>query len=150
MKHSLYRRRYPVFKGDIMNPRMIALSVIALLLLSGCVSIKQPLYRPVSKPLKPKPKPVTTPVKPAQVHELKEVQDDNFDPEYMYPETPKKRYKEPETTQPVDTTPVVTSDNMSKEECVGMIGQVKFDKYTQMLGSEEAAIKRCVLLKSMK
>jgi hypothetical protein len=68
----------------------------------------------------------------------------------MYPETPKKRYKEPETTQPVETTPDATPERMGKEECIGMIGQTKFDKYTQMLGSETAAIKRCVLLKSMK
>jgi PBP1b-binding outer membrane lipoprotein LpoB len=119
------------------------------LLLAGCAP-QQPAYRPVVEKPKPKPKPVVVPEKPTKVHELKEVQDDNFDPEYMYPETPKKRYKEPETTQPVDTTPVVTSDSMSKEECIGMIGQAKFDKYTQMLGSEAAAIKRCVLLKSMK
>jgi len=129
---------------------MITLSVIALLLLSGCMGTQQPLYRPVAQPPKPKPKPVTTPVKPTKVHELKEVQDDNFDPDYMYPETPKKRYKEPETTQPVERAPVATPERMGKEECIGMIGQAKFDKYTQMLGSETAAIKRCVLLKSMK
>jgi hypothetical protein len=121
------------------------------LLLAGCAP-QQPAYRPVAekpKP-KPKPKPAIMPEKPTKVHELKEVQDDNFDPEYMYPETPKKKYKEPEVTKPVDTTPVVATESMSKEECIGMIGQAKFDKYTQMLGSEAAAIKRCVLLKSMK
>ena len=123
---------------------------VAGLLLSGCSSQPQPVYRPVAPAPKPQPKPAVVPEKPTQVHELKEVQDDNFDPDYMYPETPKRSHKEPVTQTTVDTTPVVTSDNMGKDECIAMIGQEKFDKYTQMLGSENAAIKRCILMKSMK
>ncbi len=127
---------------------LLAISALALLFV-GCAP-QQPLYRPVPAPKpKPKPKPAVTPVKPAKIHELKEVQDDNFDPEYMYPQTPKKKYKEPVSQKSVDTTPVINASQMSKEECIGMIGEVKFDKYTQMLGGESGAIKRCVLLKSM-
>jgi len=39
---------------------------------------------------------------------------------------------------------------MTKEECVSMISQEKFDKYTSMFGNEEASIKRCAMLKAMK
>ena len=127
----------------------ITLSALTLLL-AGCTSTQPPVYRPVQEQPKPKPKPVVMPEKPTQVHELKEVQDDNFDPDYMYPETPKKKYKEPESQTTADTAPVAASESMGREECIAMIGQAKFDKYTQMLGSENAAIKRCILMKSMK
>ena len=118
------------------------------LLFIGCAE-QQPVYRPVpvkKEVPKPQPKPVITPVKPKKIHELKEVEDDNFDPAYMYPETPSKKAKKTPEPEPI----AVAASQMSKEECVDMIGQEKFDKYTQMLGSETAAIKRCVLLKSMR
>jgi hypothetical protein len=121
------------------------------LLLVGCGSTQPPVYRPIQEQPKPEPKPVAvTPEKPTQVHELKEVQDDNFDPDYMYPETPQRKHKEPKPQPTAVSTPVVTSESMGRDECIAMIGQEKFDKYTQMLGSENAAIKRCVLMKSMK
>ena len=119
---------------------------LLILLLSGCVS-QQPVYRPV--PVKPKPepepKPVITQAKPKKTYQIKEVQDDNFSPEYMYPEVPKSQPK----TQKEESNSTV-SVSMQKEDCIAMIGQQKFDKYTQMLGSESATIKRCILLKSMK
>jgi len=37
---------------------------------------------------------------------------------------------------------------MDKEECIAMITQEKFDKYTAMFGSEAASIKRCKMLKA--
>ncbi len=114
------------------------------LLFIGCAE-QQPVYRPVPvKKEAPKPKPVITPEKPKKIHKLKEVEDDNFDPAYMYPETKSKNAKQ--VPEPV----TVAAAQMNKEECMAMIGQEKFDKYTQMLGSEAAAIKRCVLLKSMR
>jgi len=113
------------------------------LLLIGCAE-QQPVYRPVPvKKETPKPKPVITPEKPKKIHELKEVEDDNFDPAYMYPET--KSQKAKKVPEPV----AAAATQMSREECIAMIGSEKFEKYTQMLGSESAAVKRCVLLKSM-
>lgn len=44
------------------------------------------------------------------------------------------------------TTPKYIID---KEECVQMISQEKFDKYTKMFGSEAASIKRCTMIKTM-
>jgi len=115
---------------------------LASLLLTGCMEPQPIIYRPVAS-VKPKPKPVITPEKPKQIHELKEVEDDNFDPAYMYPETSSHQtVKKPE---PV----AVAATHMSRVECIAMIGQERFDKYTRMLGGEEGAIKRCTLLKSM-
>jgi hypothetical protein len=38
---------------------------------------------------------------------------------------------------------------MDKKECISMIGQEKFNKYTQMLGNEASAIRKCQMLKAM-
>ncbi len=126
---------------------------IAAVVLTGCVPQQQPLYRPISTPLtkpKPEPKPAVVLEKPTKIKELKEVEDNNFDPEYMYPDTQKRSPKVHAVSQSTDTIADASSDTMSREACIGMIGQEKFDKYTQMLGSESAAIKRCILLRSMK
>jgi len=123
----------------------------SMLLLVGCVSRQAPVLQPVTpqpKVLK-EPEPVVTPVKPKKVHQLKEVQDDNFNPDYMYPQTHtvKQTPKAVETPSAPVSTPATPT--MSKEECIAMIGQEKFDKYTAMLGGESGAIKRCMMLKSM-
>jgi len=125
-----------------------------LLLITGCTSSQIPEYRPVKKAPTPAPTPVqkvkAAPVKPTKVHTLKEVQDNNFNPDYMYPETPKKKTKEEAVSkQPVTTPATISTAPMGKEECIAMIGQEKFDKYTQMLGGESGAIKRCTMLKAM-
>jgi hypothetical protein len=119
--------------------------------LVGCMN-HQPLYRPVPPKPKVKPQtPVVKPEKPTKVHELKEVQDDNFDPDYMYPETPKRNRKASPAASSVTAAPAAgATESMGRDECISMIGQAKFDKYTQMLGSESAAIKRCIMMKSMK
>jgi len=87
---------------------------------------------------------------PQKVHkeiELKEVQDGNYSSAYMYPEDKVKKEKVVKVTEAESTAP--TTNSMNKEECVGMIGQEKFDKYTQMFGSEASSIKRCAMLKAM-
>ncbi|QOR61381.1 hypothetical protein ACM66Z_07970 [Sulfurovum sp. ST-21] len=121
-------------------------SSLLTLLLSGCIS-QQPIYRPVPVKLKPEPEPapVVIQAKPKKTHQFKEVQDNNFSPEYMYPKVPKNQPK----TQKEESVSTVSA-SMSREDCIAMIGQQKFDKYTQMLGGESAAVKRCILLKSMK
>ncbi len=139
----------------------IILSIGTLLLLNGCVSQAPMLYHePVAARVAPQPAPepvqeqTITPVKPVKVHQLKEVQDDNFTPEYMYPTDVKKPKVTPSVASAPTTVPTATPNNssvqsMSKEECTAMIGQEKFDKYTAMLGGESGAIKRCIMLKSM-
>jgi len=89
-------------------------------------------------------------------HEMKEVDEKNFSDSYMYPEDGKLAKKDPvkkvlakaesnTTIAPV----VVTSSAMGKAECIAMMGEDKFIHYTQVLGSQSAAIKRCAMLKAM-
>lgn len=66
----------------------------------------------------------------------------------MYPEDKQTPAKTVEKA-PTPTEPTTPSVGMSKEECIAMITQEKFDKYTEMFGSEEASIKRCNMLKAM-
>ena len=81
---------------------------------------------------------------------LKEVEDENFSSDYMYPETAKKSSKKVvETVSTTETIEEASPAAMSKTECLSMIGQEKFDKYAQMLGSDAGAIKKCAMLKAL-
>jgi hypothetical protein len=84
------------------------------------------------------------PPPPVKKMKLKEIDDTNFNADYMYPEDTKKKTKEESPVQ----TPAVTQDTMDKEECIAMITQEKFEKYAAIFGSEAASIKRCKMLKS--
>lgn len=133
------------------------LAVALLLLLAGCtqnnqqVAPKQSVQKPapiqkqnIIKPLVKKP----LPKKPKKEIKLKEVDDTNFNPEYMYPDD---KNTKSEVAQPAETPATnASADTMNKEECVAMISQDKFDKYTAMFGSEAASIKRCKMLKAMR
>ena len=85
--------------------------------------------------------------KPPKKHiTLKKVEDDNYSAEYMYPKAKK-------TTSPKvsETTPLpVLSSSMTKEECIEIIGQAKFDLFTQKFGNEASTLKRCKMMKAMK
>jgi len=35
---------------------------------------------------------------------------------------------------------------MSRSKCISLIGKAKFDQYTKQFGSEEAAIRKCIIL----
>jgi len=81
---------------------------------------------------------------------IKKVEDSNFSDHYMYPETPSvKTPKLPTTTSLVDSASDAASPTMTKATCIAMLGEEKFNKYTQMFGSEAASIKRCAMLKAM-
>ena len=123
------------------NRKFWIIFITITLFIAGCAE-KKPVV--VKKP-KPKPKP-----KAPKKGELVEVQDGNFSSSYMYPETKRKKEKVVKVAE-AETAPTVatTANAMSKEECVSMIGQAKFDKYTQMFGNEASSIKRCAMLKSM-
>ena len=133
----------------------------------------------VTKPALPKIQNVTKPalLKAPKKHiKLKKVDDNNFNDKYMYPEDRVKKEtaeqpkvtkptavnpdisqptlemsteKVPTTEQPAIPTPVSTTSVMTKAECIAMISQEKFDKYSQMFGNENASIKRCIMLKAM-
>jgi len=81
---------------------------------------------------------------------LKKVEDNNFNSDYMYPQTRSTPKPKKVTKLAQAETSTITSSVMGKAECIAMIGQEKFDKYTQMFGSESASIKRCKMLKAMR
>ena len=129
----------------------------ASLLMIGCTTqktaptLKQPV-KVVKDTNTTKTKKTYAPAPPKKKIELKEVEDTNFSSEYMYPEAKTKKEKPVAVAKTASTevgTPVVSTNSMGKSECISMIGQAKFDKYTQMLGDEASAIKRCQMLKAM-
>jgi hypothetical protein len=88
------------------------------------------------------------PTPPKKDIKLKKVEDANFNSEYMYPQT-RNKPKEIKTVKTLKTT-TDSSASMTKESCITMIGQDKFNKYTKMFGNEAASIKRCAMLKAIK
>ena len=120
-----------------------SIALTALIFLAGCASNNtQPEIKEVPKVVKKEK--AAVPTKPKKEHELKEVEDTNFSDAYMYPESTTK--KAPVTK--VAVAPVATSGTMNKEQCIAMISQEKFDKYSAMFGSEAASIKRCQMIRS--
>ena len=110
---------------------------LVMLLLSACGS-ETPTPVPVTmKTLERK-----APQAPKSTHKPKEVKDTNYETAYMYPEDNTKKKEKVTTT-------ASTAAAMTKDECVEMITQEKFDKYTAMFRSEEASIKRCQMIKAM-
>jgi len=120
------------------------------LLMVGCV--EQPKPKVVPKVVKkPKPKKrYIAPKAPKKNIKLKKVEDENFSSEYMYPDAKKK-----ETVKVAKTTTPETSENtpvevsMNNSECIAMIGQEKFDKYSEMFGGAAGALKKCKMLKAL-
>ena len=147
--HFISFARSLIYKGTKMKFWMIL--ICTMLFLTGCATqrvqkIKQDENR--TKAEKPKIKKFKVKQKPKRKIKLKEVQDDNFSPEYMYPEDKVK--KEKVAKSEAELTEATQIDVMNKEECIGMIGQEKFYKYAQMFGSESASIKRCAMLKTVR
>jgi len=121
-----------------------SIALTALIFLAGCASNNtQPTIKKEVKNVVVDSN-VTKPQKPKKEHELKEVEDTNFSDAYMYPEGSAK--KAPVTK--VAVAPAATSGTMNKAQCIAMISQEKFDKYSAMFGSEAASIKRCQMIKA--
>jgi len=100
--------------------------------------------QPKVEEIKPIPK---APVAPKRDLKLKEIKDTNYSDQYMYPEDTKAAKKDPVVK--TVTPKVVSTGAMTKEACISMISQEKFDKYTTMFGSEDASIKRCAMIQAM-
>jgi len=86
---------------------------------------------------------ITLPVRPKVHRKLKKVEDNNYSSDYMYPQGKKSSSSELTQSSSTYISPI------SKKECISIIGQEKFDKYTKMLGSEKASLKRCKMIKEM-
>lgn len=125
-------------------------TLLLTLFIAGCSTSQPEKHSPkvieTEKPQTQTPKNYTPPAPPKKSFKPKEVQTDNYTSEYMYPSNkvqPDPVKKEEETEQNT------AGDTMTKEECIAMIGEEKFAKYTEMFSGEAAAIKRCTLLKAM-
>jgi len=81
--------------------------------------------------------------KPKKNIKLKKVEDHNYSSDYMYPDDKKKK----SGTAVASAASAVT---MNKVECIAMIGEAKFNRYTEMFGNEAAALKRCTMIRAMK
>ena len=42
------------------------------------------------------------------------------------------------------------ASGMTRQQCVSMIGQAKFDRYVQKYGGEKGALRRCLVLKRLR
>ncbi len=82
------------------------------------------------------------------------------DPELLGPQTTIKReakvvsevvttVESPKAVEIQPTTTASTS-SMTKEQCIAMIGNEKFERYSKRFGGESGAIKRCAILKRLK
>ncbi|MDD3591715.1 MAG: hypothetical protein PHO65_03695 [Sulfurovum sp.] len=128
----------------------VIVTILLTLFIAGC-STSQPEKRTpevteTEKPQAQSTQKYTPPAPPKSSFKPKEVKTNNYTSEYMYPSNkiqPSPVKKEEKTEQ--DSV----SDSMTKEECIAMIGEEKFAKYTEMFSGEAAAIKRCTLLKAM-
>ena len=130
------------------NKTLLITLITTALLVVGCVEQPQPKVVKVVE--KPKPKTnYAAPKAPKKNIKLKEVEDENFSSDYMYPETDKKSKKKVEEKVSTVASTGVSPTAMTKTECLSMIGQDKFDKYAQMLGSDAGAIKKCAMLKAL-
>lgn len=123
---------------------LIPLSAAAFMLL-GCN--QQPVVQ--QQPVQPKPKKAKSysdvPKPPKKKIELKDVEDENFSADYMYPDANKKPEK---SEKIVEAAPAAVTE-MTKAECVSMLGQEKFDKYAEMFNGDAGAIKKCKMLKAL-
>ncbi|SFZ97717.1 hypothetical protein MNB_SV-5-864 [hydrothermal vent metagenome] len=136
----------------MINRKNTLILLILVGFMAGCTNIQQPQPKTIKinhDQNKTKNNTIVAPKPPKKDIELQEVEDTNFSSEYMYPTTEKKPTKPSEetTTEEVETKAEIT--DMTKTECISMIGQEKFDKYTQMYGGEDASIKKCKMLKSI-
>lgn len=126
------------------------ITLLLTLFIAGCSTSQPEKHSPkvieTEKPQTQTPKNHTPPAPPKRSFKPKAVQTDNYSSEYMYPSnteqhtTVKKEEKEEQS---------IADNTMTKEECLAMIGQEKFEKYTKMFSNEAGAIKRCTLLKAM-
>ena len=127
-----------------MTPKYRLMPLSILLLFTACTPTVPPAHYAVA-PTAPStvPEPPKKPKAPLKPRTLHKVEDDNFDPDYMY----LGAQSEPSAAATSDTGDTLPS--VDKTECLSLMGEAKFTHYTEMLGSEAAALKRCAMLKAM-
>jgi hypothetical protein len=102
----------------------------------------------MSNPLNTKPIQKTIPKAPKKHFTPKNVEDQNFSPDYMYPKTTKDKKDLSKNIIAKEDNIKIQTETMTQQECINLIGQERFDRYVQMLGSIDGAIKRCMMIKA--
>ncbi|MGC9351299.1 MAG: hypothetical protein ACP5D3_04860 [Sulfurovum sp.] len=129
---------------------MKVVSIICLtLLVAGCSSHQPEKTYPKNEETTSQrvTKTPYTPAPPKRTFKPKVVEVENYTSEYMYPSN--KTHSAP-AKQAENKEQNLASEGMTKEECIAMIGEEKFAKYTEMFSGETGAIKRCTILKAMR
>jgi len=121
---------------------------ITLLLMVGCGASKgiAPIIEKAPQTVVKQQSKLPTP--PKKTFKAKKVEDTNLSDQYMYPEDGAAAVKDSKEQKSI-VNASNTSSAMTKGECISMISQEKFDKYSAMFGSEAASLKRCTMLKAM-
>ena len=93
------------------------------------------------------PKPTYIPP-PKSNFKRKKVEVSNYSEAYMYPED---KVKQPTVeNNPIQEESASATTIVSKDECITMLGQEKFDKYLTMFSDEAAVLKRCTMMRAMR
>ncbi len=71
------------------------------------------------------------------------------DPELLGPQRTYEHTARTTATSQTRTRSKATSD-MTRQQCISMIGQEKFDSYVQKYGGEKGALRRCLVLKRLR
>ena len=71
------------------------------------------------------------------------------DPELLGPQRTLPATPAPEST-PAKTVAKKSAPGMSREACISLIGQEKFNTYVQKYGGEKGALRRCLILKRIR
>jgi len=140
--------------------RYLVYGLLALLLMSGCVRrvrhipVEPTVDENATRPTGTLYDTSRTEAKYNLKPEPYSVSSNEKDPELLGPQRTIEKKKE-ETTTVATTAPIKKpapklSTSMSRSECISMIGQAKFDRYSKRFGGEAGAIKRCAILKKLK
>jgi len=71
------------------------------------------------------------------------------DPELLGPQRTYEHTTSTASASRTHTKTKTTSD-MTRQQCISMIGQEKFDNYVQKYGGEKGALRRCLVLKRLR
>ncbi len=123
------------------------LSTVAVLLISGC-SQQEKVIVPIPEVKKENTQQHTYKA-PKKNIKLKEVEDTNFSSEYMYPKAKDNKNSTTEIKKSnIKNETTIASNNIETKECIALIGQDKFDKYSQIYGTS-GALKKCKMFKAI-
>ena len=136
--------------------KYIIYGLIAMLLMSGCVRrVASPLLE-MTDMNDTKPRGSLYQQRSEGLYKLKaepySISSKKSDPELLGPQTTINRTKATTVKRTTITTPKPKSSNsaMTKSECIRIVGQDKFDKYSKKFGGDKGVLKRCAIIKKLR